>query len=240
MRRNSRGVLGDPWGFPWVFRGIIVRVEFGDCVLDTGTRELFRNGKAVHLAPKAFRLLELLVEGRPRAFSKDEIHKKVWPDAFVSEATLASLIAEIRESIGDTGKDGRLIRTVHGFGYAFGAAARDSDAAAPAGSVESSWKMIWDDHEVPLPEGETILGRDHLADVCIHSEKVSRRHARIRIQRDNATLEDLGSKNGTYFGGERISGPVRLADGDEFRIGSTTVIVRAVSDTHSTQTEIHE
>jgi DNA-binding winged helix-turn-helix (wHTH) protein len=235
----AHGVLGDLWGFAGVFRGIAVRVEFGDCVLDGDTRELFRNGKAVHLAPKAFRLLELLVAGRPRAFSKDEIHQKVWPDAIVSEATLASLIAEIREGIGDTGKDGRFIRTIHGFGYAFGAAARDSDAVAGR-PADSAWKLIWEDQEVSLPEGETILGRDHLAGICIHSEKVSRRHARITIDDDKVTLEDLGSKNGTFVGGERIQSPVSLKDGDEFRIGSATMLLRAVTDAQSTQTEIRE
>jgi DNA-binding winged helix-turn-helix (wHTH) protein len=85
-----------------------VRVAFGDCTLDSETRELFRNERPAHLSPKAFRLLELLLEGRPRALSKAEIHQKIWPEAFVSEATLASLIAEIREAIGD-GKDARFI-----------------------------------------------------------------------------------------------------------------------------------
>jgi len=96
-----------------------VRVQFGDCTLDSDTRELFRGAEPVHLSPKAFRLLELLLEARPRALAKAEIHEKIWPDAVVSEATLASLIAEIREAIGDAGKDGRFIRTIHGFGYAF-------------------------------------------------------------------------------------------------------------------------
>jgi DNA-binding winged helix-turn-helix (wHTH) protein len=231
--------LGDLWGFAGVFWGIAVRVEFGECVLDADTRELFRGGKSVHLAPKAFRLLELLIEGRPRAFSKDEIHQKIWPGAFVSEATLASLVAEIREGIGDTGKDGRFIRTIHGFGYAFGGPARESGAVSGR-PEESNWKLFWDDYESPLPEGETILGRDHTAGICIHSEKVSRRHARITIQNDKVTLEDLGSKNGTYVGEKRIETPVALKDGDEFRVGSATMLLRAVTDAQSTQTEIRE
>lgn len=214
-----------------------VRVQFGDCTLDSDTRELFRGAKPVHLSPKAFRLLELLVEARPRALAKAEIHGKIWPDAVVSEATLASLVAEIREAIGDSGKDGRFIRTIHGFGYAFAGQARDS-----AGSLrpESAWHLLWDEREIPLSEGETILGRDHLAGVCIHSEKVSRRHARLVVERDRIVLEDLGSKNGTYVRGERIDAPVRLKDRDEFRIGSATMMLRAVTDAHSTQTEIQE
>jgi DNA-binding winged helix-turn-helix (wHTH) protein len=61
-----------------------MRVRFGDCVLDTDTRELFRRDKPVHLPPKAFRVLELLVENRPRAVTKDEIHDKIWPGTYVS------------------------------------------------------------------------------------------------------------------------------------------------------------
>jgi DNA-binding winged helix-turn-helix (wHTH) protein len=214
-----------------------MRVQFGDCTLDSDTRELFRGAEAVHVSPKAFRLLELLLESRPRALAKAEIHEKIWPDTVVSEATLASLVAEIREAIGDSGRDGRFIRTIHGFGYAFAGQARDSGGSP---RPESPWRLLWDDREVVLSEGETILGRDHLAGICIHSEKVSRRHARLVVERDRILLEDLGSKNGTYFRGKRIAAPVNLADGDEFRIGSTTALVRAVTDAHSTQTEIQE
>jgi len=214
-----------------------VRVQFGDCTLDSDTRELFRGAEPVHLSPKAFRLLELLLEARPRALAKAEIHEKIWPDAVVSEATLASLIAEIREAIGDAGKDGRFIRTIHGFGYAFAGQARDSGGSP---RPESAWRLLWDDREVALTEGETILGRDHLAGVSIHSEKVSRRHARLVVEKERLVLEDLGSKNGTHFRGKRIAGPVTLSDGDEFRIGATKILVRAVTDAHSTQTEIQE
>ena len=214
-----------------------MRVRFGDCTLDSDTRELFRRAQSVHLSPKAFRLLEILLEARPRALAKAEIHEKVWPDAVVSEATLASLIAEIRDAIGDGGKDGPFIRTIHGFGYAFGGRAIDS---APSRHLEPSWRLLWEDNEIPVSEGETILGRDRLAGVCVHSEKVSRQHARLVIEKDRIVLEDLGSKNGTYFRGKRIEAPVSLTDGDEFRIGSTTVRVRSVTDAHSTQTEIDE
>ena len=78
------GVLAVAWRFPHFFLEIRMRVRFGDCVLDTDTRELFRRDKPVHLPPKAFRVLELLVENRPRAVTKDEIHDKIWPGTYVS------------------------------------------------------------------------------------------------------------------------------------------------------------
>jgi DNA-binding winged helix-turn-helix (wHTH) protein len=214
-----------------------MRVAFGDCTLDSETRELFRQERPVHLSPKAFRLLELLLEGRPRAFSKAEIHEKIWPDAFVSEATLASLIAEIREAIGEDAKDARSIRTVHGFGYAFAGAAQDLPRERPATSEPSAWRLIRDDHVIPLPEGETIVGRDHLAGIRIPSESVSRRHARLLVHRGTATIEDLDSKNGTYLRGERITAQKALQDGDLLRIGSANLTVRFVSEEKSTMTE---
>jgi len=213
-----------------------MRVVFGDCTVDSETRELFRKEKPMHLSPKAFRLLELLLEGRPRALAKAEIHQKIWPEAFVSEATLASLIAEIREAIGG-GKDARFIRTVHGFGYSFAGAASDAPRATPAGSA-SCWRLLWDGREIPLREGETVLGRDHLAGIRIPSESISRRHARIVVAESAATLEDLGSKNGTYLRGEKIGEPKALEDGDSIRLGSVTLTVRVVSGEGSTATEI--
>ena len=215
-----------------------MRVAFGNCTLDSETRELFRKGRAAHLSPKGFRLLELLVEGRPKAFSKEEIHAKIWPDAFVSEATLASLVAEIREAIGEGGKDARYIRTVHGFGYAFAGEAKDAPRERRGAGGPSSWRLIREDRVIPIPEGETILGRDPLAGIRVPSESVSRRHARIVVGGAGATIEDLGSKNGTYVGSRRIAGPTALEDGDSIRIGSVTFTFRAASEEKSTMTEI--
>jgi DNA-binding winged helix-turn-helix (wHTH) protein len=61
-----------------------VRVRFGECLLDTDSRQLVRGKEEVHLAPKAFELLMLLVTGRPRALSKRELHEAIWPATFVT------------------------------------------------------------------------------------------------------------------------------------------------------------
>src|SRR5439155_12986909 len=71
-----------------------VRAGFGRCVFDRDRRELTRDGEIVHAGPKLLRLLELLLDNRSRALTKDEIHKSLWPDTFVSDATLTSLVAE--------------------------------------------------------------------------------------------------------------------------------------------------
>ena len=73
-----------------------------------------------HLSPKAFELLRMLVEHRPRALSKQELHEHLWPATFVSEVESGRVsIAELREALGDIARQPRFIRTAHRFGYAF-------------------------------------------------------------------------------------------------------------------------
>jgi DNA-binding winged helix-turn-helix (wHTH) protein len=86
---------------------------------DSAARRVWRDGVERHLTRKAFDLLAVLVERRPAAVSKADIHAELWPDTFVSEVTLHSLMSEIRRVLGDDAEGPRLIRTVHGFGYAF-------------------------------------------------------------------------------------------------------------------------
>ena len=69
-------------------------------------------------------------------------------------------------------------------------------------------------------DGEDAIGRVSKAAVWIDSNTVSRRHARIVISAEGATIEDLGSKNGTFLYGQRLTGPAELRDGDEIRLAS--------------------
>jgi DNA-binding winged helix-turn-helix (wHTH) protein len=96
-----------------------MRVVFGDCVFDRASRELTCRGAVVHGGPKLLALLELLLDAKPRALTKDEIHKSLWGTTFVSDATLTSLVAELRAAIGDAARSPRFIRTIHGYGYSF-------------------------------------------------------------------------------------------------------------------------
>jgi DNA-binding winged helix-turn-helix (wHTH) protein len=197
-----------------------MRVRFGECVLDTDTRQLTRNKEGVHLSPKAFELLTLLVTSRPKALSKRQLHEAIWPATFVTDDSLARLITEIRAAIGEDARQGRFVRTVYGFGYAF------SDSATvvrgPRDLHPSRAYTCWvavSGREIVLAEGENVLGRDPAAAVSLESPRVSRRHARIVVTDGEATLEDEGSKNGTYLQGECISTPAVLSNGDEIRIG---------------------
>jgi len=96
-----------------------MRVRFGTFVIDSETRELLRQDACVPLSPKAFDLLALLIARRPHAVSKADIRKHLWPETFVSESSLPSLVSEIRDAIADHRRKPGLLRTVHGFGYAF-------------------------------------------------------------------------------------------------------------------------
>jgi DNA-binding winged helix-turn-helix (wHTH) protein len=214
-----------------------LRIAFGDVTLDPLSRQLFRRSDEIHLSPKAFDLLTLLIDDRPRAISKKELLERLWPSTYVSETSLATLVREIRAALGDDAGRPMWVRTVHRFGYAFcGAVAGSPGAPAPAGTRLGCW-LIWDARHMPLQDGENILGRDQDATARVDSATVSRRHARILIGVREATIDDLGSKNGTYVRGARISAPAQLLDGDQIQLGSTTVTFRMASRGGSTATD---
>jgi DNA-binding winged helix-turn-helix (wHTH) protein len=207
-----------------------MRLRFGECEFDPDTREVFRGGKAVHVSPKAFALLAVLIERRPKAVSKEELHKLLWPDTFVSDANLPNLVAELRETLGDDAHEPRIIRTVQRFGYSF----RAESPVVSHDRVALSHRLIWGDREIALRPGENFIGRDENSVLWIDDALVSRRHARILIDGPEAVLEDLGSKNGTFLRGERVQAPVKLADEDLITIGPASMIFRVLAHTGST------
>ncbi len=69
-----------------------------------------------------------------------------------------------------------------------------------------------------------VIGRDPGVDILVESPGVSRRHAQITLQGDQCILEDLGSSNGTFLNGERISQPRRLRNGDVIRLGQSVAL----------------
>jgi len=208
-----------------------MRLAFSDCVFDTGSRELLRGGARQELSPKAFQFLELLLEARPRVLTKRELQDRLWPDAFVSESSLPRLAAEARAAIGDDAREGRLLRTVHRYGYSFA-----GEATAAKASVASACRLLLGERVIALREGDNVLGRSGDAQVCLDLARVSRQHARIVVTGRRALLEDLGSKNGTFLRGERIGAPCELADGDEICVGPAVLVFRSSGRDSTTQT----
>ena len=193
-------------------------MRFGPFAFDRATRQLTCDDGPVHLTPKAFDLLSLLIEQAPRVVPKAELHSHLWPDSFVSDASLLGLIKEVRRALNDEG-DGTLIRTAHRVGYAFAA---PLERAAARGAPSVAWVMAGSVC-VPLSEGENLIGRDTECTVRVDLPSISRRHARILVAGDQATIEDLGSKNGTAIGDQPVARPTALRDTDRIQVGGVSL-----------------
>lgn len=210
-----------------------MRISFDRFELDSGQRLLLADGEPVHLPPKAFALLETLVSGAPRALSKESLCNTIWPDTVVEESNLAGLVADLRDALGDDPRKPRFIRTVHGFGYSF------CSEVSGGASRKRAATIVFRGDPLPLYRGENVLGRDPAADVEVDDSTVSRRHARLFIDDHSVTIEDLGSKNGTFIDGERLTAPRVLRGTEEVTVGRTPVILRKRGSVKSTATAAH-
>jgi len=200
-----------------------VPFRFGAFTFDAAARELRRDGAAVALSPKAFRLLEVLIEARPNPVTRDALYAALWPDVVVEPGNLHGLVAEVR---GATEAD--VIRTVHRVGYAFAAAGIAEDAAR--------FSILLGGDEIPLRGGENVIGRDPHDAIVIRAPEVSRHHARLVVSGTRVTLEDLGSKNGTYIGTRRVDGVAEVRAGDEILVGTIRMRLIAVDALATTAT----
>jgi DNA-binding winged helix-turn-helix (wHTH) protein len=203
----------------------VTPLSFGPFHFDHAARRLSKSSEAVHLTSKAIDLLTLLSARRPDAVAKKEIHRQLWPDTFVSDVSLTTLIFELRSALGESARKPRFIRTVHGFGYAFQGDSGQNDA----GAAETPFCIIHDGRDIGLLRGENILGRSRDCRVRIDSTRVSRHHARVTVDGDAALIEDCGSRNGTWVSGQRAAGRVRLSDGDEIAIAGIPMLFKVLS-----------
>jgi DNA-binding winged helix-turn-helix (wHTH) protein len=208
-------------------------VRFHGFALDAGRRILSRGGRRVHLTRKAFDLLMILVDEAPRVVSKDELHRRLWPDTFVTDATIAGVVKELRRMLG--GKEGNepLVRTVHGVGYAFTGTIQTGDRDDAA---DARYWLVSGTRRLMLVEGPNEIGRDPRATVWLDSPQASRRHARIIVAGETATLEDLGSKNRTLVNDRPVFEPTQLSDGDAIQIGSSIFVFRVMDTVATTET----
>jgi DNA-binding winged helix-turn-helix (wHTH) protein len=205
----------------------IMRVRFGDFVLDTDRRELLRRGEPVHLSPKTFQLLQILAEERPNAVAQQDLYDRLWPETFVEKSNLHDLIYQLRQALDDGQQT--IIRTVYGFGFSF---------AAPGSGATSAalWQIVIAGREFDLHDGENLVGRERGASVRINSGSISRHHARITVSPSGVTLEDLDSKNGTTLRGRPIHSVSDLRDGDRIVFGTVAAVLRAVRPATTTET----
>lgn len=217
-----------------------MHVRFADYDLDTGARQLLRGADAIHLSPKAFELLKVLVENRPRALSKQELLDRIWPGVFVSDASLARAVSEIRDAIADHSRSDGFLQTVHAFGYRFATAGvvEMPGSSSPELSEGPACWLVGRDLEFRLSDGEHIVGREPGVSIRLDSPKVSRHHARVTAKGREVSVEDLTSKNGTFVRGVRIQEQTRLNPGDEIQIGPIKLTFRIVEGLGATATEV--
>ncbi len=78
--------------------------------------------------------------------------------------------------------------------------------------------------EYPLEKAEVFLGRDLSNDIVINDPEVSRQHARLVLTGNTYSIEDLGSTNGTFLRGQRLSAPVVLTPGEIVTLGENLLL----------------
>jgi len=137
----------------------------------------------------------------------------------------------------DDARKPRFVRTLHGFGYAFCGTVEGGEGAEDLGAADLSPGIVWAGQEIPLPEGEHLIGRGEECLVRSRSARVSRRHARITIQGARAVIEDLGSRNGTTVSGQRVDGPAELRSGDLIVVGPERIVFVGPGEAGSTVTD---
>ena len=113
-----------------------MRYLFEEYAIDTDRRELHRGADVVSVAPQVFDLLDYLIRNRERVVSKDDLINAIWNGRSVSDAALATRLNVARSTIGDSGDEQRLIRTLPRKGFRF------------VGQVQ----------EAPGPPGATVTG----------------------------------------------------------------------------------
>jgi DNA-binding winged helix-turn-helix (wHTH) protein len=110
-----------------------IRYRFGEFILSTRQRQLFKAGRPLPLIPRYFDLLVLLIEQRPTAVSRREIFDRVWNDVIVSDGALSQAVRTLRRTLADDSREPMFIRTVsrHGYSFVWGDVVEEPDDAAP-------------------------------------------------------------------------------------------------------------
>ena len=208
-------------------------LHFGPFCVDAGARQVLKDSRPVHVTRKELDLLLLLLHERPNVVTKEQIYARLWPDVFVSEASLQALVSDLREILHIGSDRDEFIRTVHGVGYAFCGAVRDSGALpSMEQAVVRAW-LVGTTGRISLHSGENIVGRSDHAD--LDTTTISRRHVRIQIEAESVSIEDLGSKNGTWLNDRPVTAPTKMSDGDTVRLGTSEFTFRRARMSSSTQ-----
>jgi DNA-binding winged helix-turn-helix (wHTH) protein len=212
--------------------------HLGEWLVEPTLDRISRDGEIVRLRPRAMDVLICLALEAGKLATKQNIIDTVWRTEFVSEHALTQVVAELRSALGDDARSPTYIENIPRRGYRL--VATVTPVAASVSSARDAslpFKLEGEDGDHPLVQGPNIIGRTEDADIAIDRTEVSRCHARILVQGTTATIEDLGSKNGTFLNGERLEGPTLLSNGDEIWIGRSVARLRFLVEGEPTMTE---
>ena len=206
-------------------------VRFGVFEADLRTGELRRKGVKVALAAQPFEVLTALVEAPGDLVTREDLCTRIWPDGvhLDFEHGLNKAVHRLRQALGDP-RRARVRGALSRRGYRFIAPIEARGQMSTADSQmerKSRFRILWGLRVFPLRDGANFVGRGEGTDVVVESVTVSRRHARIVVEGDHATIEDLASKNGTLVDGRRVTEPTALVDGSAITTGSEQLIFRA-------------
>ncbi len=210
--------------------------RFGVFDLDARTGELLKRGVRVHLQEQPLQVLAMLVERAGDLVTREELRERLYSrSVFVSfDQALNNAVAKIRAVLGDRAESPHFIETLERHGYRFIASVQwvspaDLCPASAAGTKPSKCTVVArltaEDRTIALTEGAHVIGRDPEAEVWIDSPVVSRHHARLIVGNGLVTVEDLGSRNGTFVNREPVTRISVLAHGDELRLGTIAFVV---------------
>lgn len=201
--------------------------EFGEFRIETGKRQLLRNGEPVPLTPKVFDTLLYLVLHTEKVVEKNELMKAIWPDTVVEENNLNQNVSMLRRVLGESRGENRYIVTVPGKGYRFIAsleAGREAPEELPQNvtlAVLPFENLSADPDREYLADGLTEETSASLGQIDPEHLSVIGRTSVMAYKRTTKPLAEIGRElNATYL----IESSLR-AEGGRFRI--TCKLIRA-------------
>jgi len=161
----------------------------GDVVVEPEANSIANSDGCIRIEPLLMDLLVFLARRPGRVVRREEIFDGVWQQRYVARSALTRAMALLRQALGDDVSQPRFIETIPKRGYRLIAPVEGLEPVAPTPS-SGGISLLIGDCELPLSEGEHVIGRSDDAEVRIPAARISRRHARIVVRDGRAYLED--------------------------------------------------
>ena len=201
----------------------------GDWLVEPDLNLISLGDQAIRLELKVMEVLVCLACHGFNVVTRQQIIDWVWDEGCICDNTLTHAVAELRKAFDDNATFPEYIETIHRRGYRLVKPVTDLEGRPPLGfGRPSRFRVLIDNRNIQLRQGENLIGRLPEASLCIHSLQVSRRHARITVEDGKAFLEDLGSKNGTQLNGRPVRELKQLHDGDRIFLGDGIIVMQFI------------